>query len=129
MAHGTPIGLAENDKRYGKQGPYLIDAGISSSYHIAKFFGVTDWIRQPKPVAESPSARLIPLVSPISSVLPSLSRILRPKASETKAAEPATIEPKPADSKSAEPKRETRRASVDVAAVIDRALQAAGLKK
>ncbi|MGC2086522.1 MAG: poly(3-hydroxybutyrate) depolymerase, partial [Bradyrhizobium sp.] len=123
------IGLAENDKRYGKQGPYLIDAGISSSYHIAKFFGVTDWIRQPKPVVESPSARLIPLVSPISSVLPSLSRILRPKASETKAAEPATIEPKPADSKSAEPKRETRRASVDVAAVIDRALQAAGLKK
>jgi poly(3-hydroxybutyrate) depolymerase len=38
MAHGTPLGVAENDKRYGKQGPFLIDAGISSSYHIAKVF-------------------------------------------------------------------------------------------
>ncbi len=133
MAHGTPIGLAENDKRYGKQGPFLIEAGISSSYHIAKFFGVTDWIRQPKPAAESPSAKLIPRVSPVSSVLPSLSRILRPKASETET-DSTTInaeaaERKSAEAKSAETKRETRRAAIDVAAVIDRALQATGLKK
>jgi poly(hydroxyalkanoate) depolymerase family esterase len=141
MAHGTPLGIAENDKRYGKQGPFLIDAGISSSYHIAKFFGVTDWIRQPKQVAESPSAKLIPQVSPISSVLPSLSRILRPKSAETKPAadlksantnaadqKPASAA-SPAAQEKAEPKRETRRAAVDVAAVIERALQAAGLKK
>jgi len=154
MAHGTPLGVAENDKRYGKQGPFLIDAGISSSYHIAKFFGVTDWIRQPKQVAESPSAKLIPQVSPISSVLPSLSRMLRPKSAETKPADAKgvdakgadakgadakatdakaidvkTTDSKPADSRSTEPKRETRRAPIDVAAVIERALQAAGLKK
>ena len=44
MAHGTPLGLADNDQRYGAQGAFLIEAGISSSYHIAKFFGLTDWI-------------------------------------------------------------------------------------
>jgi poly(hydroxyalkanoate) depolymerase family esterase len=132
MAHGTPLGLAENDKRYGKQGPFLLEAGISSSYHIAKFFGVTDWIRQPKAAAESPSARLIPRVSPISAVLPSLSKMLWPKSpditsGEGKPAQAATEQKATPDA--VESKREARRAPVDVAAVIDRALQAAGLKK
>ena len=26
MAHGTPIGIAENDERYGESGAFLIDA-------------------------------------------------------------------------------------------------------
>src|SRR6201999_1381601 len=38
MAHGTPLGLADNDERYGAQGAFLIEAGISPSYHIANFF-------------------------------------------------------------------------------------------
>jgi poly(3-hydroxybutyrate) depolymerase len=42
MPHGTPIGSAENGEQYGMQGEFLIDAGISSTYHIAKFFGLTD---------------------------------------------------------------------------------------
>jgi hypothetical protein len=46
-----------------------------------------------------------------------------------KAIDVKTADAKPADSRSAEPKRETRRAPIDVAAVIERALQAAGLKK
>ncbi len=41
MAHGTPIGLSETDERFGSEGAYLIEAGISSSYLIAKFFGLT----------------------------------------------------------------------------------------
>jgi poly(hydroxyalkanoate) depolymerase family esterase len=155
MAHGTPIGLAENDKRYGKQGPFLLEAGISSSYHIAKFFGVTDWIRPTKPerrpAAESPSARLIPLVSPISSVLPVIARKLWPKSADPKSADVKSADARTSDAKApdhkpasaapgrdkiepkietkAESKREPRRAPVDVANVIDRALQAAGLKK
>ena len=48
MAHGTPLGVADNDERYGAQGAFLIEAGISSSYHIASFFGLTEWIGQPK---------------------------------------------------------------------------------
>ena len=42
MAHGTPLGVAGNDERYGEEGAFLIEAGISSSYHIANFFGLTD---------------------------------------------------------------------------------------
>ena len=41
MAHGTPLGIGENDERFGAQGAFLLDVGISSSYHIAKFFGLT----------------------------------------------------------------------------------------
>ena len=48
MAHGTPLGIGDNDKRYGNQGAFLIEAGISSSYHIASFFGLTEWIRRSK---------------------------------------------------------------------------------
>jgi poly(hydroxyalkanoate) depolymerase family esterase len=44
MAHGTPLGIGDNDERYGAQGAFLIEAGISSSYHIANFFGLTEWI-------------------------------------------------------------------------------------
>ena len=38
MAHGTPLGMAGNDEPYGAEGAFLIEAGISSSYHIAEFF-------------------------------------------------------------------------------------------
>jgi poly(hydroxyalkanoate) depolymerase family esterase len=145
MAHGTPIGLAANDKRYGKRGPFLLEAGISSSYHIAKFFGVTDWIRQPKSTTESPSAKLIPQVSPISSALPSLTRMLWPRAAETKPSDAKPAEPKGTETTAAaakrpetpaaeisptvESRRAPRRPPIDVAAVINRALHAAGLKK
>jgi len=46
MAHGTPLGRGENDQAYGSEGPFLIETGISSSYHIAKFFGLTGMMRQ-----------------------------------------------------------------------------------
>ena len=41
MAHGTPLGIADNEQRYGAPGAFMIEAGISSSYHIAKFFGIS----------------------------------------------------------------------------------------
>src|SRR4029077_17641850 len=88
MAHGTPLGKAENDERYGKEGAFLIEAGISSSYHIANFFGLTAGIHQPeivatwgsRPAAESPSAKLIPLASPIPAPALDLNKLLRPLA-------------------------------------------------
>ena len=51
MAHGTPLGLADDDSRYGAQGAFLIEAGISSSYHIAKFFGLTSLDQERKTAA------------------------------------------------------------------------------
>ena len=41
MAHGTPLATGEADDECGAAGPFLLEAGISSSYHIAKFFGLT----------------------------------------------------------------------------------------
>ena len=136
MAHGTPLGKAENDQRYGKEGPFLIEAGISSSHHIANFFGLTHGIPKPakappRKAGESPSAKLIPLASPISSLAPELGKILQPwmTAQET---------PKPAAKPKAKPKAKPNAKSNskpgrsrvrDVGAVITRALTAAGLMK
>jgi len=41
MAHGTPIATGECEDECGATGPFLLDLGISSSHHIAKFFGLT----------------------------------------------------------------------------------------
>ena len=124
MAHGTPLGKAENDQRYGEAGPFLIEAGISSSHHIANFFGLTGGIPKlaesaSRASGESPSAKLIPLASPISTRPPDLGRILQPLATAARPAKPA-----------ARPKAKTKRRRVlDVGAVIARALTAAGLMK
>jgi len=125
MAHGTPLGKAENDERYGKEGPFLIEAGISSSHHIASFFGLTAGIPQPekaaqpasRKAAESPSAKLIPLASPISGSAPDRTQLLRPLAGPKQPANP----PKNPRAKQA--------GGIDVGAVITRALTAAGLMK
>jgi hypothetical protein len=137
MAHGTPLGIAETEKRYGTQGAFMIEAGISSSYHIAKFFGLTNWIREAKPAApvappkpprmsvtDSPSAKLIPTVSPIPSPLP----IQMPNIS--KALWPAT-KPAPEPKREPEPKRKSqkKRRAVDISAALTRVLTAAGLMK
>jgi feruloyl esterase len=41
MAHGTPLATGEANEQCGAAGPFLLEVGISSSYHIAKFFGLT----------------------------------------------------------------------------------------
>jgi poly(hydroxyalkanoate) depolymerase family esterase len=123
MAHGTPLGTADNGQRIGTEGSFLIEAGISSSYHIANFFGLTQRVRQPQ--AASPSAKLIPVVSPVSPVpplfapVPDLAKVLRPLA---------TLEPRPKP-QTKKTKHPTGRRGIDVGAVIARALTAAGLMK
>jgi feruloyl esterase len=42
MAHGTPLATGEGENQYGRAGPYLLEVGISSTYHIARFWGLTD---------------------------------------------------------------------------------------
>ena len=105
MAHGTPLGLADNDQRYGVEGAFLIEAGISSSYHIAKFFGLTGWIPD---AAKKAEAKPLPARSPA----PHLARSIR-----------AAIAEQPA-----EPKRDEAR-GFDLGQIITRALTAAGLMK
>jgi feruloyl esterase len=42
MAHGTPLATGRAEQSCGIPGPFLLDVGISSSYHIAKFWGLTE---------------------------------------------------------------------------------------
>jgi hypothetical protein len=117
MAHGTPLGVADNDERYGAQGAFLIEAGISSSYHIASFFGLTDWIGQPKEAvkeAVKEAARPIPGSPGVPARTADIATVLRP----------LTVL-----SRHAEPPRQPKSRNIDVGAVITRALTAAGLMK
>jgi poly(hydroxyalkanoate) depolymerase family esterase len=126
MAHGTPLGMADNDERYGAQGAFMIEAGISSSYHIANFFGLTEWIRPPnevvkeaaketaKPAAAETAkqaAKKTPVTSAHPAHTPDIAAVLWPLA--TLKREP----PRP------------QRSGIDVSGVITRALTAAGLMK
>ena len=123
MAHGTPLGLADNDERYGAEGAFQIEAGISSSYHIARFFGLTRRVRQSKAQAEanaknvlsfaaSERAKPFPTVAPVTLQGPDLSETLWPRATQAARPEPA------------KPRR-----GFDVSGIITRALTAAGLRK
>lgn len=117
MAHGTPLGIGDNDERYGAQGAFLIEAGISSSYHIANFFGLTEWIHQPKVAANEAAketAKTIPAAAAVPERAPDLTKVLWPLT---------TLDRHPP------PHPEPRRRGIDVGAVITRALTAAGLMK
>jgi poly(hydroxyalkanoate) depolymerase family esterase len=131
MAHGTPLGVGDNDERYGAQGAFLIEAGISSSYHIANFFGLTEWIRQPEVAptqaakegtkeATKEAAKPTPAVSSTPVKVPDLAAVLWPLT---------TVNRRPESSRRPEPPRKPRRRGIDVGAVITRALTAAGLMK
>jgi poly(hydroxyalkanoate) depolymerase family esterase len=129
MAHGTPLGLADNEERYGAQGAFLIEAGISSSYHIANFFGLTKGIHQPETAAtpaSRPPAKTIPTKAipaqpvpapapPPPILVPDLANVLWPQTARHR-------RPKPAG-------QPRRRRVIDVSGVITRALTAAGLMK
>jgi poly(hydroxyalkanoate) depolymerase family esterase len=115
MAHGTPLGVAENDERYGAAGAFLIETGISSSHHIASFFGLTERISRPR-AAETPKQAAKP--------------IPQPAAADPRTAHIATVlQPLATLHRAPETPPHPRRRAVDVGAVITRALTAAGLMK
>jgi hypothetical protein len=134
MPHGTPLGISGSDEPYGAEGAFLIEAGISSSYHIANFFGLTERILQPKveqktePKTAPKSAskttakaaptgvsreRAIAMTVPVPAPEPDLATILWPRAKPAHHAKPQA----------------SRRRGIDVGDVITRALTAAGLMK
>jgi len=137
MAHGTPLGIGDNDKRYGAEGAFLIEAGISSSYHIANFFGLTEWIPRSmvisaskKVVSAKASKKVVPaeapkevatiMAAPAPAQVPDLAAVLWPLT---------TLNRGPESGRRPEPPHEPRRRGIDVGAVITRALTAAGLMK
>ena len=53
MAHGTPLSAGDSHDKCGVPGAFLLDVGISSSYHIAKFWGLAG---RPRRAAEHGTA-------------------------------------------------------------------------
>jgi poly(hydroxyalkanoate) depolymerase family esterase len=138
MAHGTPLGTADNDERYGAQGAFLIEAGISSSYHIANFFGLTEWIHRPKEAVAQAAAQVATQAATQVAKQAAVAPSREAAAKVATAAAPAAPAPVPDLSKvlwplttlnRPEPPRQPRRRAIDVGGVITRALTAAGLMK
>jgi poly(hydroxyalkanoate) depolymerase family esterase len=117
MAHGTPLGLSGNDERYGAEGAFLIEAGISSSYHIADFFGLTERVIAVSEAAKpAPAPKVVPSAATESLQSSDLAATLWSKSH------------KPVRQHNPAP-REPKRRGIDVGAVITRALTAAGVMK
>jgi hypothetical protein len=157
MSHGTPLGVAENEQRYGRPGPFMLEAGISSSHHIAKFFGLTERVveakAEPKKTElqktelkkaeskpEKKAAR--PVQKPVGKAvkvngLPTPVIPPVPMPDFTQAFDPLVMMQTRAERKQAsepneahpEPAEEPSRRGIDIGAVITRALTAAGLMK
>jgi poly(hydroxyalkanoate) depolymerase family esterase len=116
MAHGTPLATGDADEQCGAAGPFLLEVGISSSYHIAKFFGLTGdhahiASRQSGPATTAPREPLV---------------------GEAKAkAQPEPLEGEVLDKDFSMPDRANIPPSspLDIGAVITGALRAAGLMK
>ena len=117
MAHGTPLGFGAGEERYGVQGPYLIEAGISSSFYIAQFFGLTERVHHPR-VAIDKAGKIDKIETPKTT------QVALNRAKDD--ADSRTFTARPVDQ--AHPLQRRSR-TVDINAVITRALTAAGLMK
>jgi poly(hydroxyalkanoate) depolymerase family esterase len=106
MAHGTPLATGDEEDRCGTAGAFLLDVGVSSSFQIARFWGLT---------AHRGSA----VVQPIA--LPPLSR------EPVRSGENVVLLPDPVPAR--RPDERGAPNSLSVQAVIVNALKAAGLMK
>jgi feruloyl esterase len=113
MAHGAPLATGKSDTACGKAGAFLLEVGISSSHHIATFFGLTGRgaLYREKSVIEAAIPAFAPAVSSRVEVIPDE----RVEILEENADEPHFGD--------ANPDR------VDVMAIITKALTSAGLMK
>jgi hypothetical protein len=105
MAHGTPLGIGSDEERYGLEGAFLIEAGISSSWHIAQFFGLTAGL-------------------PKSAIMASAAQVPADVLVET-----VTATSRATGDRRFKPREPSGRRVLDINAVITRALTAAGLMK
>jgi feruloyl esterase len=116
MGHGTPLATGSSDQACGDVGPFLLEAGISSSYHIAKFFGLTGKVlaKAAKDVNEAQDTARASLVPDdrVEIIPDEKVEILDAKSARGK------------------PKYEgTRSGQIDVMSIITKALTSAGLMK
>jgi poly(3-hydroxybutyrate) depolymerase len=120
MAHGTPLAIGNDENSYGAAGPFLLDVGISSSYRIAKFWGLTEHAEDVQ--------RISPTAEPVRTDLPTVFTGKRPAADEW-AARGAARKPRQDTPNSGMPHMNSGMPHMDVGSVITKALRAAGLMK
>ena len=108
MAHGTPLAPHAPSDPHGAVGPFLLDVGIASSYHIAKFWGLTTGADRRRPA--------------------------RPRAGPdegwptAKPAHPSTAEPQPGTGLQEGPQASgSSRSAFDIRSIIAKALRSVGL--
>lgn len=122
MAHGTPLASADREQGCGTSGPFLLEAGISSSFHIATFFGLIGapraGVRQAGERHGEPAhASLIP--DEVEVIPDERVEVLDSDAyAESEAEASTTFKSRHAASR-----------PIDVMAVITKALESAGLMK
>ena len=139
MAHGTPLATGATADACGAAGPFLLEVGISSSYHIAKFFGLTATVLRP---VESMIGETVPLAPVLPALPPPLAArtqpdvvdgaVLEGEVLEGEVLEGEILEREELDKEAQEtPERASipPRSAIDIGAVITKALTAAGLMK
>jgi poly(hydroxyalkanoate) depolymerase family esterase len=105
MAHGTPLEVGEDCDQCGAAGAFLLDVGISSSYRIAKFWGIADH----QIVTTQAEGNLVPISAELNVL-----EMGDPQREHVSAFEPTSA---PDSSR------------FDISTVITNALKAAGLMK
>jgi poly(hydroxyalkanoate) depolymerase family esterase len=122
MSHGTPLATGAAHDECGAAGPFLLEVGISSSYHIVRFFGLTR--AGPRHVAPTPSEVALAAKQPhVRTPAPALAQ---PQVLDAEVLEGEVLDP------CLDVELERTRippSPVDIGAVITKALRAAGLMK
>jgi poly(hydroxyalkanoate) depolymerase family esterase len=114
MAHGAPLATGDADSECGASGPFLLEVGISSSFHIAKFFGLTE------AGARSVASDRKDAATPSRAIVSAAADGERPEILQ---GEIMDDEPRQNGGARSTPPR------IDIGAVIAKALEAAGLMK
>jgi feruloyl esterase len=123
MAHGAPLAAGAGEGRYGNAGPFLLDVGVSSTFHIANFWGLAG--------ARTAATAEVAIAAPDGAItLPS--KVKGPKAEEPapkiEPAAKAVPDPGPAPYHNRDEDRPSGLGG-EIHAVITKALRAAGLMK
>ena len=119
MAHGTPLAIGEAEGACGAAGPFLLQVGISSSYHIAKFFGIAGAQLRQRAPAQSTGLQLAPAQARLEAPA-AAAPVLEAEVLE---GEVLNRDEGPA------PHQQPTPPYLDVGAVINKALRTAGLIK
>lgn len=120
LGHGTPLD-PHTPESLEAEGPYMLDAGISSTLHIAKFFGILKKLpshaSEAKPVADAAQRRAA------TTPLPVAANFQEPLQAKS------TNRPHPKAEKPGAAKKPAGKLPIDVEAIISKALRSAGLTK